>query len=80
MTDPSKHFWDDMQLLRELSNVIGNISPTDNVESLLIRSRDTIQRLRDEMIDPSEYMRVSNERGALLTKLYELEKCLPKQE
>jgi hypothetical protein len=66
-------FWEDMQLLRELRNVIDNISPKDDVNTLLKRSADTIERLRNELIDPAEYIRVSNERGALLTRVRELE-------
>jgi hypothetical protein len=68
--DPSL-FWHDQDLVRDLrrTKVYDDGSNHEAVKVLMNRAADTIARLRDEMIDPGEYMRVSNERGRLFAML-----------
>lgn len=60
--DPSG-FWADQDLISELRKEGSELS---------LRAANTIAWLREEMIDPMEYMRVSNERGAALVELHQL--------
>lgn len=64
-------FWHDQDLIHDLrsTEVYNDGSNHETVKALMNRAADTIARLRDEMIDPGEYMRVSNERGRLFGML-----------
>lgn len=59
--DPS-HFWRDMDLIRDLR---------ERGDPVSLKAAERIGWLRENMIDPAEYMRVSNERGRLLAALCE---------
>ena len=63
--DPSG-YWSDEDLVRELNKEGSDLSK---------RAAAVIEWLRNEMIDPHEYMRVSNERGAVLTELLNLKQA-----
>lgn len=57
--DPSG-YWNDMRLIDELNHDGSDLS---------LRAAVALNWLRDNMIDPGEYMRVSNERGRLLGEI-----------
>jgi hypothetical protein len=57
--DPSG-YWNDMRMIDELKKDGGDLS---------LRAAAAIAWLRNEMIDPGEYMRVSNERGRLMGEI-----------
>jgi len=40
-------------------------------DALSLQAAERIAWLRENMVDPSEYMRVSNERGRLMVELFE---------
>jgi len=61
--DNSRRFFADQDLIAEL-RAAG--------DPLSLRAAESIHWLRDNMIDPAEYMRVSNERGHLLSELTRL--------
>lgn len=55
-SDPN-HFWRDMDLIEALRR---------RGDELSVKAAERLGWLRENMIDPGEYMRVSNERGRLL--------------
>jgi hypothetical protein len=59
ISDPS-HFFRDQDLIHELRKVSTPLS---------LKAAERIAWLRENMIDPAEYMRVSNERGELFGAL-----------
>lgn len=60
-SDPS-HFFRDQDLVHALRKA---------ADPLSLKAAERIAWLRENMIDPHEYMRVSNERGRLLFELCE---------
>ncbi len=58
-SDPS-HFFRDQDLISELRKVNTPLS---------IKAAERLAWLRENLIDPAEYMRVSNERGQLFQML-----------
>jgi hypothetical protein len=60
-SDPS-HFFRDQDLIADLRKA---------GDPLSIKAAERLAWLRENLIDPTEYMRVSNERGALLQRLWE---------
>ena len=60
--ESSERFFRDMDLIQLLRKARDPLS---------VQAAEAIEWLRDNMIAPSEYMRISDERGALLTEMCE---------